>query len=145
MSLTLLRFGRKVHRPAPRRTGSQQVDPALDPHLDALYRRIESDYGYLSPNRDQPPGPIRYQRLGRLIYPGFQFEKVGARFGKVRGVVVDLVTLARDRAVSEQELLIWMCDRNDFFYGGRPADLLAAEPEHVLYKFRLSFQAPSRN
>lgn len=143
MSLTLLRFGRRAQRPALKRTSNQQVDPNIDPRLDALYRKIEADYGYVSPVHGETPGPIHYRRLGRAVFPGFQFEKIGGKFGRVRKVVLDLITLARHRAVSDEDLIVWMCERNDFFYGGRPADLLAGEPDHVLYKFRLSFQAPN--
>ena len=116
--------------------------------IETVWREIEATWGLLNPeevlealnlpktdvdvvSRMRADGQLLAIERGRAYaYPGFQFES-----GHVAPVIPALVELAHEVALSQNELVVWLCSPSGYFGGDRPVEHLD-EPDELLEKAR---------
>lgn len=125
------------------------TEPAVARAVQAehnLYDRIDAEYGLLTAaeagrrmgSRSTAPrnlaaaarrsGALLGMRRGhQTLYPGFQFGADGQPLPVIR----PLRELAQRAGWSENSVVQWLCAPTTYLDGRRPAELLAAQPDHV--------------
>ncbi|MCU1572673.1 MAG: hypothetical protein JWO93_755 [Micrococcaceae bacterium] len=105
-----------------------------------VWKRIEDEYGLLTSMEvaqligtgksrrslaadQRAAGKLMGVKRGnRILYPGFQFDRAA---GKAHKAVPSLLTMAKDVAWDEEDLILWLLAPSGYFDGDRPVDHLA--------------------
>lgn len=72
---------------------------------------------------------IGIERLNRILYPRFQFDRTS---GKILPVMERLVRVIREFSRTEGDLAQWMCIPSGYLDGERPVDLLSKDDDQVV-------------
>ncbi|WP_155853848.1 hypothetical protein [Arthrobacter sp. H5] len=60
-------------------------------------------------------------KAGRVLYPGFQFDR---QVGVVHPVIAEVAQLGLEAGWKDRHLLQWLCVPNGYLAGERPVDIL---------------------
>lgn len=138
----------------------EEVETPVSPQLarsiqatENLWRAMEREFklltatevsaavGSKSPNRSYASEQhaagklLAVKRAGAYRYPGFQIDR---QEHKIRPVMADLLSVAKEAGRSESSLALWMLIRTGYLDGARPVDQLAS-PNMVVEAARHAF------
>ncbi|NJC21287.1 hypothetical protein BJ994_000363 [Arthrobacter pigmenti] len=110
----------------------------------ARWRAIELEFGLLSAAEVDlllgpgwpPAGCLAAERrilgvatkAGRVLYPGFQFDREART---VRPVIAEVARISLSAGWKDRHILQWLCAPNGYLHGERPVDVLD-DREHLL-------------
>lgn len=129
------------------KSGSTRVTLEATAHPDAhsrsaraacaRWRAIELEFGLLTGAEVEallgpswpPAGCLAAERrilgvatkAGRVLYPGFQFDREAR---SVRPVIAEVARISLDAGWKDRHILQWLCAPNGYLHGERPVDIL---------------------